>query len=364
MIEKVIGYLKGFILMSAIVFIPAACSQGAADEPEPVVPETPNEGNEVLDSDSVMVSFAPTSLEWEVSPMSRASNDDLYAVIVYQSNNPIENEADLHTKATQSALALFDDLNLISLKLAKNQYYHFAMTYIPNGKNIIEKQDKGWGAPFTLRYAPDDIPELNSVVYKKVINTQGFIEAPSQVKGMTTSSPSANFFNEVLRYMGISRNFKPETNNQKVTIELYRWQYGIRITATDFHEGTVSIVSRVLNAESKGLTMQSNSSGTSKMEYCLEYLTTSYVAPMFSYKNPSEFADNYGGFGDDIEIIYTTSKGEEIQLWSSRGSGFPFKRLKMHTLEFSLSDAIANGGIAPDLMEAATDPMEEVNWEF
>lgn len=106
---------------------------------------------DVVDSDSILVSFAPQSLEWEVSPMSRISNDDLYAVIGYQSSEELPNEPGAtNTKATPTILALFDDPSLVSLKLAKNQYYHFIMAYIPNGKNVIEKIGDGWGTPFRV----------------------------------------------------------------------------------------------------------------------------------------------------------------------------------------------------------------------
>ena len=360
MIEKVIGYFKGLFLLCALVLIPAACSQGAADEPEPVVPEIPNEGNEVLDSDSVMVSFAPTSLEWEVSPMSRASNDDLYAVLVYQSK---EERKNMSIVEVHYALALFDDPSLISLKLAKNYYYHFVMAYVPNGKNVIEKKGDGWGTPFTLQYYTDYIPKLNTIVYHQLPNTVGFCEAASQAKGITSTFDEANFFNEILSYRGSYRNFIPETNNQKVPIQLYRWQYGIKIKVTDFHEGSISFMSDYENG--KKYSIESNSTGTSTMEYYLEFPSYLIAQSLIGYENAGEYADKHDNIGGRVKIVYTTPIGEEIILWSNMyGRTFPFKRMKMHTLEFSLSDAIINGGISPDLMEAATDPMEEVSWEF
>ena len=353
MIEKVIGCFKGLFLLCALALIPAACSQGAADEPGPVVPETPNESNEVLDSDSVMVSLAPTSLEWEVSPMSRASSDDLYALIGYQSNDELEIG---DTEMTQVILALFDDPTLISLKLAKNRYYHFVMTYVPNGKNVIERRGDGWCEPFTLPWDEDAIPDLNTVVYKRAFNTVGFCDYGDA----TPTGKKNSFVNEVLRYFGTYRNFKPEVNNQKIDIELYRWQYGIKITASDFYEGRV--VFRCDDNKSSTLEMYGNSNGIATMEHYLQFPLNDNGDTKFSYNNPLEFADSFRR-REKIDILYITPSNEEILLWSS-GYNFPFKRMKMHTLEFSLSDAIVNGGISPDLMEAATDPMEEVNWEF
>lgn len=358
--EKIVNYLKCLGILSILTLIPAACSQGAGDEPEPVIPENPG-GEEVLEGDSVMVSFAPQSLEWSVSPMSRASSDDLYAVLVYQSNDEIEN----YQGAVKSSIALFDDPNLITLKLVKSQYYHFVMAYIPNGKNVIEKiGDDMWGAPFSLFLDPEYTPKLNSVVYSLPSGTLGFADSPSHAsgKGISKSDDKFNSINEVLRYMGVYRNFKPNENNQKIPIALYRWQYGIKITATDFKEGTIKFMS-VLESDARVLSMQSNSSGTSTMEYNLEFPTSMIGERMLAYENASEFADKGYINGNDRKIVYISPNGEEVMLWSSFGD-FPFKRMKMHTLEFSLSDAIANGGISPDLIESPDDPMEEISWGF
>ena len=62
-----------------------------------------------------------------------------------------------------------------------------------------------------------------------------------------------------------------------------------------------------------------------------------------------------------MKIGYITPNGEDVTLWAS---GYPFKRMNMHVLEFSLSDAIANGVIRPELMESADEPMTESKWEL
>ncbi len=361
---KIIGSFKWLFLLGAIVILSSACSHGTADEPEPVVPETPNEGNEFISSDTVLVSFVPQSLEWGLSPMSRASSDDLYGIIVYQSNVEINSENGFSSNAQQCALAIFDDINLLSIKLSKNQFYHFGMVYIPNGKNILEPIGDGWGTPFTLDNYPEYIPQLNTVVYKALPNHVGFFDVPSQVKGIKSTLAGANVFNEVLRYMGIYRNYKPISDNQKVTIELYRWQYGIKIIASDFYEGSVKCMTYYTNNEME-LIMHANSSGVSTMEYNLECPTWLAAQTMFEYDNLDECATalaNNNGFGHSLRIVYVTPNNEEIMLWSRSGS--PFKRMKMHTLEFSLSDAIANGGISTELMDSSDETMEEINWDL
>lgn len=169
-----------------------------------------------------------------------------------------------------------------------------------------------------------------------------------------------SFINEVLRYMGTYRNFKPEDNNQKIEIKLYRWQYGIKITATDFTEGTV--IFRCNDASSLKLKMQSNPSGVSTMQHYLQFPLDVEGPTMTDCEDLLEFAEY--PIADKMEIVYLTPAGEEVLLWTSGFYNFPFKRMKMYTLEFSLSNAIANGGIAAELVENKDASMEEVSWGF
>ena len=350
---KLFNYIKGIMLFGIVALIPAACSQSGADEPDYPTPEPPEEPT--ISSDSVMVSLNLSSLEWEVSPMSRASNDDLYGLIVYQTQDSICDGK--YPTTSQTATALFDNPSLISLKLAKNQYYHFSMIYIPDGKNLVASNGNGrWQEPFYIGWDEGAIPELNTVVYKKAYNTVGFVHHNTCPKG----EARATLLNTIVRYHGVCTNFKPDNDNQKATIKLYRWQYGIRIKATDFHSGKVMF--RVGDNTGAKLVMDSNSTGTSVMEYNVQFPIYNLESSMLQYGDAAAFADNHNFF-DKMDIVYITSDGDEILLWTS-GYNFPFKRMKMHSLEFSLNGALTNGGIEPDLMETEDTPMEETKWEL
>ena len=156
--------------------------------------------------------------------------------------------------------------------------------------------------------------------------------------------------------MGRYTNYMPEDNNNKIPIELYRWQYGIRIKATDFKSGTITLQAQ--DYRNTIVSMQSNSSGISSIELYLEYPANFYEGQFLGYDE--SYAKKVGP--SDIGIYHITSDGDEIPLWFNRN--FPFKRMKMYNLEFSLSDAMTNGGIAPDVVEAADESMEEVEWNF
>ncbi|MDE5844733.1 MAG: hypothetical protein K2H44_05050 [Muribaculaceae bacterium] len=353
MTSKFFNYIKGIMLFGIVALIPVACSQSGADEPDYPTPEPPEEPT--ISSDSVMVSLNLSSLEWEVSPMSRASNDDLYGLIVYQTQDSICDGK--YPTTSQTATALFDNPSLISLKLAKNQYYHFSMIYIPDGKNLVASNGNGrWQEPFYIGWDEGAIPELNTVVYKKAYNTVGFVHHNTCPKG----EARATLLNTIVRYHGVCTNFKPDNDNQKATIKLYRWQYGIRIKATDFHSGKVMF--RVGDNTGAKLVMDSNSTGTSVMEYNVQFPIYNLESSMLQYGDAAAFADNHNFF-DKMDIVYITSDGDEILLWTS-GYNFPFKRMKMHSLEFSLNGALTNGGIEPDLMETEDTPMEETKWEL
>ena len=318
-------------------------------EPEPDTPDEPT-----ISSDSVMVSLALSSLEWDVSPMSRASNDDLYGFIVYQSKDSLG-----QSPTTQVATGLYDNPNLITMKLAKEQFYHFVMIYMPNGKNLVESAGPGkWYEPFAISWDDGAVPELNTVVYKRAYNTVGFVDHNTFPVGGTR----ATIMNTVLRYHGVCANFKPDDSNNKASIKLYRWQYGVRITITDFYQG--SVVMRPCDNTGAKVVIESNSTGTSVLECNLQFPIYNRGGDMLRYGDAGLFAEEYDNFVEGVEIVYVTPENEEILLWTSGYLDYPFKRMRMHSLEFSLSGAITNGGLQPELVETEDTPMEEVEWNW
>ncbi|MDE5857594.1 MAG: hypothetical protein K2H32_04475 [Muribaculaceae bacterium] len=352
MTSKFFNYIKGIMLFGIVALIPVACSQSGAEEPDYPTPEPPEEPT--ISSDSVMVSLNLSSLEWEVSPMSRANNDDLYALAVFQSVDSIPADGG-GPHVNGAACAIFDNPNLINLKLSKRHYYHFSLTYIPDGKNLVEPAGEGkWMNPFTLLGWYDAVPELNTVVYQD-FSDAGFVHSATCPKGEPSNKP--NYINQILRYQGEYGNFKPDDDNKKVSIKLYRWQYGIRIKVTDFYEGKI-----IYNEQQDSIVMEGNSTGTNTMECNVQF-----PAGFNNYQGKRDaawIAENCSvSAAGNYKIIYKTPANEEIVLWSSDYS-FPFKRMKMHSLEFSLNGALTNGGIEPDLMETEDTPMEETKWEL
>ena len=345
-------------LLTAVAWM-AACSESSlpADNPLPDDPSTPDVPDEpIFEGDTVAVRIAATSLEWDAQPMSRAGGNDLYGIMVYQAATPLyDDDYNIFYPPMLIAVAVFDDPSLITLKLVKSQYYFIRMTYVPNGKNVIASRGTNkWGCPFYMPFNDKDLV-LNEVQYNPTNGT--FLDMPSQAAGQTEWMSQYNSINEVLRYEGLISNFQAAENGALATIPLYRWQYGIRITVTDFKEGTVYY--SYSSPESRKITLTPNASGTSTTEHLLEY---AYPGSFRPCENSAEYADKYlYGVNFSVKIGYITPSGEDILLWTS---GYPFKRMHMHVLEFSLSDAIANGGIRPELMESADEPMTESKWEF
>lgn len=347
-------------LLTAVAWM-AACSENSlpADNPLPDDPSTPDVPDEpIFEGDTVAVRIAATSLEWDAQPMSRAGGNDLYGIMVYQTAKAF---ADEWSAISLAAIAVFDDPSLITLKLVKSNYYHIHMTYIPNGKNVIASRGSNkWGCPFYAPFAEKDII-LNQVQYNPD-NTVAFMDMPSQAAGQSQWMVQYNFINEVLRYEGHICDFRAVENGALATIPLYRWQYGIRITVTDFKEGTIYFTNSY--QESRKITLTPDASGTSTTEHMLEYYTYDIISSHLHYQNAADIAENIYSSnlsGSLMKIGYITPNGEDVTLWAS---GYPFKRMNMHVLEFSLSDAIANGGIRPELMESADEPMTESKWEL
>lgn len=100
-------------LLSAAVMWFAACSESSlpADNPLPDDPSSPSAPSipdePTFEGDTVAVRIAATSLEWNAQPMSRAGGNDLYGIMVYQSDKSIaENPT---APFALVAVSVFDD---------------------------------------------------------------------------------------------------------------------------------------------------------------------------------------------------------------------------------------------------------------
>ena len=131
---------------------------------------------------------------------------------------------------------------------------------------------------------------------------------------------------------------------------------GFKITIEDFIQGRVEI--RSLNGIK--YTLKPTSSGTSVLDIEIETTMMPSVGPEF-YQNGLYFDNctedeinawimervNYGF--DQIHISYYDNKGDELKLYTHYQ--FQYKRNTKYILSFSLSDAISNGGISPEIVE-------------
>ena len=63
---------------------------------------------------------------------------------------------------------------------------------------------------------------------------------------------------------------------------------------------------------------------------------------------------------EGVKIIYSTTSGEDVLLYEN--NSFTVKPNTRYTLSFSLSDAIANGGITAEVEE--TQEMNEKEFEL
>lgn len=72
------------------------------------------------------------------------------------------------------------------------------------------------------------------------------------------------------------------------------------------------------------------------------------------------FALNVFSEQEYVTIVYTAPDGKDILLYKKR---ITYKRLTKYVMQFSLSDAIANGGIDANIMDAPDGELAEEPWE-
>lgn len=133
-----------------------------------------------------------------------------------------------------------------------------------------------------------------------------------------------------------------------MTIELYRQAIGFKIIVDDFTEGEVTLSGLYGHTYS---IKPSSSSSTNILQVAIEpeALPTAYGSSNVSTV----------GFLSYVKIFYYDGENQ-IQLLIRQL--FPIERNTLYTLRFSLSDAIANGGITANVIEEGE--MKEVQMEF
>ncbi len=82
------------------------------------------------------------------------------------------------------------------------------------------------------------------------------------------------------------------------------------------------------------------------------------VTPELLAQTGKQFSDTCEEY---VTIVYTAPDGEEILLYRKM---IAFKRLTKYVMRFSLSDAIANGGIEANVVDAPNGELTEEPWEM
>ena len=167
------------------------------------------------------------------APLSRASGNDLYGIQVYSCG-----ATDEENNYKEYAYGLFDDLETMNIKLIEGYKYKFISTMIVNGKNIIFNVDGLYSSPFG--YLTDPLLN-NSFTYSNDETLTGSTEVGNIKYGY--SSLTNNFQGHrpnIDRYYGEYTDYVPAENGN-VSINMKRTVYGLKVTANNLTEGTLSI---------------------------------------------------------------------------------------------------------------------------
>ena len=352
------------------MFIVTACIAVSCNliSPDPTDDPTDSETPEVTDDpelpeispDSSWVYFTP-EFEFGEEPLVRSGNsqDDLYVVGVTQIIPSEAYNGSEYSAYYLYAWGCFDNLDLAVFKLAKMHKYSFVMAYIPNGKNVLYKYPNGtYGHPCSTQMGEQG--QINNIVYG-VGDPQywpALVAGTSQAKNVSSELFLDNYWNSIERYQGVVERFDPTSGNT-VNIKLYRMMIGFKITVEDFTKGHIE-VRGAENYSNIYKLYPSSTSSTSTLEFEIETPMMPTQGVVFDELNFN--IDNYNdeeleefilekiNYGyDQVHISYIDENGDKIALYTKYQ--FYYKRNTKYTLTFSLSEAIANGGITPEIVD-------------
>lgn len=328
-------------------------------DPTPI--PTPSPQPSGLSEDSVLVHF---NLGGEIKnseePLSRVGGEnDLYSFNIYQTMVAVPDTSGV-TSFTPYAYGYFDDLNSIVLKLAKNRYYHVEMAYIPDGKlKVHQFSDGHYGNPCEVIYSKNIYNgKLNEVVYSTENSISNMDVGTTQAKGIEQYGFGSNLFNGIDRYQGLRFNFHPTETVQTLNINLFRMMTGVKLIVRDFKEGIITVSSR---GGYEYTLKPATDSDTNVLDIVVECPAMPTIQGSYDYSiiNNEQPFSNISR--DALNITYTDKSGDIIPLYSSR---FAFKRMTRHVFEFSLSDAITNGGITANIKEETNDDLKDEQWDW
>ena len=204
------------------LFAVLMCVNFASCSSDDVIPNEPQKPKEY----TVSLGFTG-EISISESPLSRASENNLYGIQVYSCPNN-------GTSTTYSyyAYGLFDDTSLINIKLLEGYKYKFVATMVVDGKNAIKSTNNVYSSPFNSTSLD------NKFIYSKdehIAGTSGVSVGNVHLVGHTRSYVHPN----INRFYGETTDYIPESN-KNVEIDMKRMAFGIKYVS-DLLEGSLKI---------------------------------------------------------------------------------------------------------------------------
>ena len=354
--------MKRFFLLAAFCAILSAC--GNPNKPlDSDISEDPTAQLPELPPDYAWMTLS-TKFVFDEEPLrtKAGSSDDLYVVGVHQIIQAVmPHSGARYTDYGKYAYGVFDDLSHAIFKVAKSFHYGICVIYIPNGKNVLKNYGSDYyGAPCRSIYADSGSPDhqaakLNEILYgyETPDLNWGFAETKDNTSGKL-------LWNTVERYQGFVDDWDPAQGRQ-VDIDLHRMMMGLRIRATDFKKGYLMVYGDEFF--SIRYRMDPTSTGNTELDLEMEtpwmpcygsidglgVNTLSWNLEDYTPEEMQEIKERKINYGwGDVNITYFDESGKEMLLFTT--SGMLMKRNTRYTLEFSLSDAVANQGIVTHMV--------------
>ena len=293
----------GLALFAILLYVNfTSCSSN--DDVEPDAPQKPKE---------YVVSLGFTGeISVSESPLSRASGNDLYGILVYSCPN-----VDGSTTYTKFAHGLFDDTSSMTIKLPEGYKYKFIVTMVVDGKNKIEVNGNVYYTPFNAELT-------NSFTYTKTISMSNITSGKAQlVRKGEVRIP------QVDRYHGITSDYIPEKDG-KVSIFMKRTVFGAKFIAENLlGEDKISITFNSYTPDMEIIHPETEAMG----------IFTFYdITKAYSEENYSETIST--------ELIWTKADGVVVPLGTHY---ITFKRNVLTTVTIKVADVTTENGIGFEL---------------
>ena len=317
---RMIG-LALFAILLCVNF--TSCSSN--DDVEPDAPQKPKE---------YVVSLGFTGeISVSESPLSRASENDLYGIQVYSCPN-----VDGATTYTKYAYGLFDDTDLMNIKLLEGYKYKFVATMVVDGKNkLLKSNDEGlYTRPFLKNDSPFEYSQITNSF--KITNTEYFHGLGSGSTG--TQNGHASGFE---RYYGNCVYIVDDSKS--VSINMKRVNFGIKFIADGLTEGTLSVRMKRTNE-----ILITHPETSNENIYTFEDLDPAYTT------------DNYSET-ISTELIWTKDDDVVVPLGTH---DITFKRNVLTTVSIKVADVTTENGIGFELetTEMGTEDITIKNGEI